>query len=265
MCWLQAPNCPTTEWDWLSWLDTFANCTPSTLLTSVYMHVQTQTHMSRERNGKQSSLQIPRYTYMPGGGVQYCFFCSVMSTHSIKQQKLKMSVYNYWPNIPRAHQTVPSSGTRSSGAILVTQGWECQVAQRVLLRRIISHLLLTHQVSSSPLCSLSGISIGTGKAGMTAPLKKGCSRGKTKAGKQKASRSAGPASQLHPKGWRVPFVPLLVSGMPFHWDLVDYNSATTPVRMWDRIFQNVTKVCLKLFMNEAMAWFFGASHFCFTV
>lgn len=127
------------------------------------------------------------YTYMAGGAVQCHFFCSV-SIRSIIQQKLKMPVYNYWPNIPRAHQPVPSSGTRSSGSILFMQGWECQVAQCVLWRRTISHLLLTHQASSSPLCSLSAISIGTGEAGTTAALKKVCSRGKTKAGKQKASR-----------------------------------------------------------------------------
>lgn len=82
-----------------------------------------------------------------------------------------MSIYNYRANPTRAHKAVPSSGTRFSGAMWSYAGMdECQVAQHVLWRRTFSQWFHAFCVTSSPLCSLSGISSRTGEAGMTAPL-----------------------------------------------------------------------------------------------
>lgn len=103
-----------------------------------------------------------------------------------------------------------SSGIGFSGAMWSYAGMDKQqAAQCILRRRTFSQWFHIH-VSRSPLCSLRGISSRTEEADMTAPLsRKTSAERKRKVRKQKVSRwnrSAGPTSQLHPRGSRLPLL-----------------------------------------------------------
>lgn len=93
-------------------------------------------------------------------------------------------------------------------------------------------------------------------------------RGREKLGSKRCHNEAGELDQPpnFTQGAQGCLFYLHVSGVPFHQDLGHYKSIYTTVSLPNSIFPSalVIKVCLRLPTDETMAWFFMASHFCFT-